>query len=686
MHGEAAGRALARRGRRRPARLAGRDRSTSSTRTPSIVAVPPPEAARLLGREPPALEDSPIVSVHLLFDRPILDHRLAALLDSPAHWVFDRGALTGHEPPGGGQYLTVVSSGVPELLEVRGQGLVDLIGRRADATGSARPSSSGRASAASRARPSPPGPGRVGCGGRCETSQAERLPRGRVGRLGLAGDDGGGGSERRRRGAGGERMTAVEELTRLDPPSRRRPTRLLELQHPGGWWVGELESNATMVAEHLFWLHVLGLRDPDTDRRLANDILARRRDDGTWSNWWEGPADLSTTIESYVALKMAGVDAGREDARLHPARGRDPAAAASSRSASWRCSGSGRGSGSTPIPPELILLPPSAPFSVYNFACWARQTVVPLSVVWALRPVRPPTSTSARSAPAPASRSAAARPGAPPPPRDRRRRALGEGAPGGGRLVGRDPAAVGLVDRHARRARPRLRGRDAPPRRRGLGRRSWSRTATACGPRPASRRSGTPRSPCSRSATPASPPTTRSSEGGRVAARRGGDGRRATGRSAAPTSRPAAGRSSSRTTSTPTSTTPPSSRSPSASSGMGEEAVRRGLDWIEGMQSANGGWGAFDADNSSYWLYKLPFCDFGYVIDPPSEDVSAHALEALAPEPRYAESVARGPRVPPRRAAVGRLLVGPLGREPRLRHRGGRCRRSRRAVSSASIR
>ena len=75
---------------------------------------------------------------------------------------------------------------------------------------------------------------------------------------------------------------------------------------------------------------------------------------------------------------------------------------------------------------------------------------------------------------------------------------------------------------------------------------------------------------------------------------------------------------------------------------MGEDAVRRGLDWIAGMQSANGGWGAFDADNSSYWLYKLPFCDFGYVIDPPSEDVSAHALEALAPEPRYADPVARG--------------------------------------------
>jgi len=74
---------------------------------------------------PPNIETWPIVSVHLLFDRPLLHHLLAALLDSPAHWVFDRGALTGHEPPDGGQYLTVVSSGVPDLLEIRGKSLVD---------------------------------------------------------------------------------------------------------------------------------------------------------------------------------------------------------------------------------------------------------------------------------------------------------------------------------------------------------------------------------------------------------------------------------------------------------------------------------------------------------------------------------------------------------------------------------
>jgi protoporphyrinogen oxidase len=91
-----------------------------------VLAVPARESAQLLGEPEPPLEDSPIVSVHLLFDRPILRHPLAALLASDAHWVFDHGALTGHAPPQG-QYLTVVSSGVPELMELRGRELVDRI-------------------------------------------------------------------------------------------------------------------------------------------------------------------------------------------------------------------------------------------------------------------------------------------------------------------------------------------------------------------------------------------------------------------------------------------------------------------------------------------------------------------------------------------------------------------------------
>ena len=91
-----------------------------------VLAVPPRESAQLLREPEPALEDSPIVSVHLLFDRPILRHPLAALLASDAHWVFDHGALTGHAPPRG-QYVTVVSSGVPELMVLRGRELVERI-------------------------------------------------------------------------------------------------------------------------------------------------------------------------------------------------------------------------------------------------------------------------------------------------------------------------------------------------------------------------------------------------------------------------------------------------------------------------------------------------------------------------------------------------------------------------------
>jgi squalene-hopene/tetraprenyl-beta-curcumene cyclase len=78
--------------------------------------------------------------------------------------------------------------------------------------------------------------------------------------------------------------------------------------------------------------------------------------------------------------------------------------------------------------------------------------------------------------------------------------------------------------------------------------------------------------------------------------------------------------------------------------GMGDAAVRRGLDWLAGMQSKRGGWGAFDVDNSAMWLYKVPFCDFGKVTDEPSADVSAHALEVLGPAGRYGDVVERGLR------------------------------------------
>jgi squalene-hopene/tetraprenyl-beta-curcumene cyclase len=78
--------------------------------------------------------------------------------------------------------------------------------------------------------------------------------------------------------------------------------------------------------------------------------------------------------------------------------------------------------------------------------------------------------------------------------------------------------------------------------------------------------------------------------------------------------------------------------------GLGDAAVQRGLDWMVGMQSRSGGWGAFDVDNEALWLYKLPICDFGKVTDEPTADVTAHALEALGHEHGYEQAQIAGLR------------------------------------------
>ena len=124
MHGEAARRALEKAGAQVQTGVRVDDADDLDA-DGVVLALPPDEVARLLGAEL-EIEQSPIISVHLLLDRVILREPLAALLGSDAHWVFDRGRLTGHEPDRG-QYLTVVSSAAPELLEIRGRELVERI-------------------------------------------------------------------------------------------------------------------------------------------------------------------------------------------------------------------------------------------------------------------------------------------------------------------------------------------------------------------------------------------------------------------------------------------------------------------------------------------------------------------------------------------------------------------------------
>ncbi len=183
-------------------------------------------------------------------------------------------------------------------------------------------------------------------------------------------------------------MAVTEKLTRLDMAIERGTQRLLELQRPDGVWVGELESNVTMTAQHLFWHHYLGLRTPELDRRIANELMARMRDDGTWSIWFEGPPDLSTSIEAYVACRLAGVDPGKQALAFIQRQGGIPKARLFTK-CFMALIGQWPWQKIAPIPPELVLLPRNWPLSVYDFSCWARQTFVALALSQSLRPVRP---------------------------------------------------------------------------------------------------------------------------------------------------------------------------------------------------------------------------------------------------------------------------------------------------------
>ncbi len=64
--------------------------------------------------------------------------------------------------------------------------------------------------------------------------------------------------------------------------------------------------------------------------------------------------------------------------------------------------------------------------------------------------------------------------------------------------------------------------------------------------------------------------------------------------------------------------------------GRFDEAIARGREWVEGLQSRNGGWGAFDADNSYHYLNHIPFADHGALLDPPTADVTARCVSMLA--------------------------------------------------------
>jgi squalene-hopene/tetraprenyl-beta-curcumene cyclase len=465
----------------------------------------------------------------------------------------------------------------------------------------------------------------------------------------------------------------IPQLT-ADAALARARTHLLARQHRDGWWKGDLDTNVTMDAEDLLLREFLGIRAERETRMAAAWIRSQQREDGSWGLFHGADGDLSTTVEAYAALRLAGDPPDAAHMRAACAFVRAAGGLERSRAFTriWLALfGLWPWDELPALPPEIMLLPPKAPLSIYRFGCWARQTVVALAIVMAARPVRPlPFGLDElRTGSAPAA----------PRPRLASRRGILGALDRAARLYGRAP--IRALREHALQRAERwivarqeadgswggiqppwvyslialqLRGYalDHPVMRAGLDglerfviEDADTRRLEAC------------QSPVwdtalamialSDAGVPADDPAlVRAAEwllGEEVRVRGDWAVRRP--------DVPAGGwafefaNDNYPDVDDVTAVVLALRRVAHPEPEHVEAAIARGVRWTLGLQSADGGWGAFDADNTSTLVADLPFCDFGEVTDPPSADVTAHAVEMLAREGRGGDDAsARGMR------------------------------------------
>jgi squalene-hopene/tetraprenyl-beta-curcumene cyclase len=433
---------------------------------------------------------------------------------------------------------------------------------------------------------------------------------------------------------------------------------LLSLQHPEGWWKGELETNVTMDAEDLLLRQFLRVLEPGVLERAAAWIRSKQREDGSWSNFFEGPGDLSTTAEAYVALRLAG-DESDEDHMLRAAafvRAAGGLERARVFTHIWLALFGAWPWDKVPtLPAELMLLPPWVPLNPYDFACWARQTVVALSVVLSYRPVRPlPFGIEELSG---------GQPWRPPEPTN----LIGRVLVAGDRLlrlyqrrpvravreVALQRAERWIVDRQEDDGswggiQPpwvysmialhlRGYGLEHPVMQKGFAgldkftvEESGIRRLEAC------------QSPVWDTALALIALADSGHPRDDEAIVRAADwllGEEIRGRGdwavRRPNLEPGGWAFEFANVNYPdiddtAEVVLALSTVDHPDAGRVRQTIDRGARWLVGMQSSDGGWGAFDAENVRALVRDLPFCDFGEVIDPPSADVTAHAVEMLA--------------------------------------------------------
>jgi squalene-hopene/tetraprenyl-beta-curcumene cyclase len=162
-------------------------------------------------------------------------------------------------------------------------------------------------------------------------------------------------------------------------------------QTPDGFWVGMLESSYCMEAEWLLAMHFLGVRHPREDDLVAT-LLNAQRPDGSWESYYAAPnGDINSTVECYAALRCVG--RAKDSEPLVKARDWILAHGGLTQvrvfTKYWLALlGEWPWTATPNLPPEVIANPRWW-FNLYNFASWARATLLPLAVLSARRAVRP---------------------------------------------------------------------------------------------------------------------------------------------------------------------------------------------------------------------------------------------------------------------------------------------------------
>jgi squalene-hopene/tetraprenyl-beta-curcumene cyclase len=166
---------------------------------------------------------------------------------------------------------------------------------------------------------------------------------------------------------------------------------LLARQRPDGHWLGELEGDSILESEFILLMAFLGRERDDRVRRAANYLIQVQMPQGGWGNYPGGPAEVSVSVKAYFALKIAGhaPDANYMKRAASVIRGLGGAEACNSFTKFYLAMlGQTPYSNCPAVPPEIVLMPRWFYFNIYAMSAWSRTILVPLSVVWAHKPIR----------------------------------------------------------------------------------------------------------------------------------------------------------------------------------------------------------------------------------------------------------------------------------------------------------